>query len=372
MKRYIIVGLYALLPAITHGQVTITGKIVGKVVDQSTREPLIGATVFLVEHPRLGVATDINGDYFILNVPVGSFSLKASYVGYRDVTITNVRVSAGFTTEQNFELTSEAVEIGEVVVEARRPLIQKDQTNATSITTAEEIKNLPVRGFEGVVTVQTGVVSGRGTENNTFYTRGGRSNETIIYVDGFEQNNLLTGEATVSVNGNAIEEVQTQTGGFNAEYGRALSGVINVVTKEAAAKYTAQVEAESDFFMGDENSRGYNLYNLSLNGPLIPNYNDLTLFFSGELKNLATQRASQGTVGRVFRNGKFDLWNKGYPPNDRSDGYTLQSKLTFRMTPSAKLNLNLIHSNFTKQTYFDIYKFDLDRAPWDKDKNTTV
>lgn len=369
----IILGLSILIfQMVASAQVTTTGKIAGKVVDKSTGEPLVGATVSLIEQVRLGSATNINGEYYILNIPVGNYSVAASFIGYRQVIMKNIRVSAGFTTEAIFELSTEEVQIGEVVIEATRPLIQKDQTNSTSITTAEEIKNLPLRGFEGVVTVQTGVVSGRGTDNNTFYTRGGRANETIIFVDGFEQNNLLTGEATVSVNSNAIEEVQTQTGGFSAEYGRALSGVINVVTKEAVPDYNANLEMESDFFMGEKKSRGYNVYNLSLSGPVVPGYDATTLFFSGELKNLATARGTHGTIGTVYRGGKIENWSKGYLPNDRNDGYTIQSKLTHRFSPTAKLNLNLIHSKFTKQTYADIWKFSLDHAPWDQDKNTTL
>jgi len=370
---YVLLGITILLfSSAAFAQVTTTGKIVGKVVDKTTGEPLIGATVIVIDQVRFGAATNIQGEFYIINLPVGNYSLAASFIGYRQVTVKNVHVSAGYTTETKFEMPTEAVQIGEVVIEATRPLIQKDQTNSTSITTAEEIKNLPLRGFEGVVTVQTGVVAGRGTESNTFYTRGGRSNETVIFVDGYEQNNLLTGEATVSVNTNAIAEVQTQTGGFDAEYGRALSGVINVITKESTPKYAVNLETESDFFMGEKYSRGYNIYNLSLSGPLIPNYDALTVFFSGELKNLATARGTQGSVGRIFNNGKMQDWNKGYLPHDRNDGLTLQGKLTYRFTPTAKLNLNFIHSNFTKQTYSDIWKYALDHSPWDNDKNTTI
>ncbi len=370
---YVLLGITILLfSSATFAQVTTTGKIVGKVVDKATGEPLIGATVIVIDQVRFGAATNIQGEFYILNLPVGNYSLAASYIGYRQVTVKNVRVSAGYTTETKFDMPTEAVQIGEVVIEATRPLIQKDQTNSTSITTAEEIKNLPLRGFEGVVTVQTGVVSGRGTENNTFFTRGGRANETVIFVDGYEQNNLLTGEATVSVNSNAIEEVQTQTGGFSAEYGRALSGVINVITKEAVPRYNVNLEMESDFFMGEKDSRGYNVYNLSLSGPLIPTYDAMTIFFSGELKNLATSRATQGEVGQIFKNGKMQDWNKGYLPSDRNDGLTLQGKLTYRFSPIAKLNLNFIHSNFTQQIYSDIWKYNLDHSPWNNDKNTTI
>jgi outer membrane receptor protein involved in Fe transport len=369
----VLLGLVVFItPWAAFPQVTTTGKISGKVVDKESGEPLIGATVVVVEQPRLGAGTDINGEYFILNVPVGTFTLKASFIGYREVVVKNVRVNAGYTSEQKISMSAGEVEVGEVVIEATRPLIKKDQTNATSITSAEEIKNLPLRGFEGVVSVQSGVVSGRGTDNNTFYTRGGRANETVIFVDGFEQNNLLTGAATVSVNGNAIEEVQMQTGGYNAEYGRALSGVINVVTKEASSRYTAQIEAESDFFMGDKNSRGYGLYNFSVSGPVIPDEDLITLFISGELKNLSTSRATQGTVGQIYRQGKMQDWDKGYLPDDRNDGYTLQSKLRFRFTPTSKLSLNLLFSNSSSQTYFDIYKYNLDHTPYNHDINGTV
>jgi outer membrane receptor protein involved in Fe transport len=356
---------------LVNAQVTTTGKIVGKVVDKTSGEPLIGATVTL-DRLRLGSATDINGEYMILNVPVGTYKFTARFIGYRDMVVKDVRVNAGFTTTQDVQLSSEAVELGEIVVEASRPLIKKDKTNSTTITTAEEIKNLPLRGIQGVVSVQTGFVSGRGTDENTFYTRGGRSDETVLYVDGFEQNNLLTGQATTSFNQNAIEEIQTQSGGFNAEYGRALSGVINVVTKEAAPKYTVQLESESDFFMGEKYSRGYNIYNLSLSGPVIPGQDWLTLFISGELKNFATNKATSADIGRVFRGGKFENWNKGYLPNDRNDGYTIQSKLVFRFSPEAKFNVNLLTSKFTTQNYFDIYKYNLDHSPWSEDQNLTV
>ena len=365
------VGIVILLStSLVFSQVTTSGKIVGRIIDKATGEPLIGATVQVVDQQRLGSATDVDGEYFILNVPVGTYSLKTAFIGYRGVIAQNVYVSAGYTTTQNFDLTPEPVEMGEIVVRAERPLVQPDQTNTTAIMTAEEIRNIPLRGVEGVVAIQTGVVTGRGTDNTTFYTRGGRANETILYVDGFEQNNLLTGEATVSINQQAIQEVQTQTGGFNAEYGRALSGVINVVTKEAASKYKANVEVESDFFMG-KTSRGYNIYNLSLSGPLI-GYDPITFFVTGELRNLATARGTLGTVGDVNRSGKIQEWDKGYLPNDRNDGYTLQGKLTYHLTSTAQLNVNFLHSNFQTQNYFDILKYNLDHAWWNKDNNTTI
>lgn len=89
-----------LLPGLLFAQV---GKIAGKVVDRETKEPLIGANV-IIEGTTLGASTDLNGNYVILNVPPGVYTLKASYVGYQTITIRNVRVTVGLTTEVNFEM----------------------------------------------------------------------------------------------------------------------------------------------------------------------------------------------------------------------------------------------------------------------------
>lgn len=355
--------------------VATAGKIAGTVTDQETGEPLIGANIVVVEDTRLGAASNIEGEYYILNVPVGVYSVRASFVGYRDVTIHNVRVSANLTTQVKFQMPSEAIITEEVVVTVERPLIRPDITNSTRVVTADEFKNLPVRGFEEVAAVQTGVVMGRGVGNNVFFTRGGRAEETVIYVDGFEQNNLLTGQASVTVNNNAIEEVQTQTGGYNAEFGRAMSGIINVVTRGAAPQYSLTTEAETDIFLGDE-GRGYNVYNAALSGPVVPGYKDLTLFLSGELRNLATRRATPAKIGKINLNyqGAVSLtdWDKGWLPHDRRDGYTLQGKLTFRPMPSVKFNANLLLSRDDDQFYFDFYKYNLAHAPVSRDKNSTL
>ncbi|MBI2430333.1 MAG: TonB-dependent receptor, partial [Ignavibacteriales bacterium] len=371
-RRVGYVGIILLMLASTvFSQVTTRGKIQGRVIDQASGDPLVGAIIQIVEQSTLGAVTNAEGEYFIINVPVGTYSVKATLIGYRGVITENVVVSAGYNTIQNFSLTSESVEMTEVVVRAERPLVQRDQTNTTAVIKADEIRNLPLRGVEGVVSIQAGVVTGRGTDNNTFYTRGGRANETVLYVDGFEQNNLLTGEATVILSQSSIEEVQIQTGGFTAEYGRAQSGVQSVVTKEPTAIYKANLEAESDFFFGN-NSRGYNIYNVSVNGPVIPGYEPLTFFASAEIRNLATARGTQGTVGNIISGNKMVNWDKGYLPNDRNDGYTLQGKVSYRFSSTARLRLNFSNSNLEKQTYFDILKYNLDHNWWDKDNNTTV
>ena len=123
-----------------------TGKIVGKVLDKESGEALIGANV-LIEGTNLGAATDVSGDYVILNIPPGSYTITAKYIGFRDVRIENIKVSVNLTTEANFDLPSETYETETVIVVAPKPLINKNTTNQISVIRSEDLENMPMRGL---------------------------------------------------------------------------------------------------------------------------------------------------------------------------------------------------------------------------------
>ena len=108
-----------------------TGKIVGKATDVQTGEALIGANI-IIQGTNLGAATNINGDYLILNVQPGSYTVIARYVGYREVRYENIKVAVNLTTEVNFKLPSETYQTETVVVVAPKQLINKNTTNQTS------------------------------------------------------------------------------------------------------------------------------------------------------------------------------------------------------------------------------------------------
>ena len=115
--------LLALLPSVLFA----AGKIHGKVVDKDTGEPLVGATVSLVGTTR-GATTNLDGEYDIIQVTVGVYTVRASYVGYQQVQISNVQVNENLTTETNFQLAKSAVQVAPVEIVAQRPLIQKSAT----------------------------------------------------------------------------------------------------------------------------------------------------------------------------------------------------------------------------------------------------
>jgi len=258
------------------------GKIRGRVADIENGEALVGANV-VVEGTTLGAATDINGDYVVLSVPAGTYTLIARYVGYATFTISNVRVSAGLTHTQDFQLTSSAVQLAGIQVIAERPLIQRNTTNTVRLTTQEDIKELPIRGVNTVnslIALEAGVVAQAGN----LYVRGGRSGEIAFVVDGTPVTNLLYNNVSnVNVIQEAVEEIQLQTGGFTAEYGGSNSAVVRTSIRTGGPKLTGSLTVESDDFAkpGKEflgtTSRGWRNVVVTAAGP-VPGLDNVRFF----------------------------------------------------------------------------------------------
>jgi outer membrane receptor protein involved in Fe transport len=262
------------------------GKISGKITSRETGSPLAGANVAIVG-TTYGTTTDTNGDYVILNVPVGIHSLKAHCNGYRDVTIKDVRVNIDLTRAVNFELPSEANERSEVEILSEQPLISSNATNSVSTLTSEEIQYKPLRGYRPLVALAPGSVT---DEDGFTYVRGGRIEETAYYIDGVYQNNLRLGTPTGNLSAYSLEEVSVQAGGFNAEYGFANSAIVNAITKTGGTRLNVFGEFITDEWLSKSEKRlgafsyGYNVANLAISGPL-PVFNDRVKFFTSIERN---------------------------------------------------------------------------------------
>lgn len=235
-----------------------TGKISGKVIDKKTNEPLPGVNI-LIEGTSIGAATDLNGEYFILQIPPGTYSLRASMIGYQNIIIENVLVRADHTTIINFEMEEITYELEkEVVVVAERPVIQKDLTASIQFVGKNDLERLPITDVKEGLMIQAGVffdpipvaggLGSAGKGEARFSIRGGSQEEIKWYIDGVRNSPLVWGRADwgISVNNNinkeAVQEIQVMTGGFNAEYGDAQSGIINVITKEGSDKFHFSIE----------------------------------------------------------------------------------------------------------------------------------
>ncbi|MFT5143007.1 MAG: hypothetical protein ACI84D_001628, partial [Thalassolituus oleivorans] len=251
-----------------------SGKIAGTVVDQASGEPLPGATV-VIEGTTLGAAADVDGDYVIINVPPGVHTVRASMIGFATVLQQDVRVSIDRTTRVDFSLGEEIIQGEEVIVTAVRPLVEVDRTTSISYIGAESIANLPVQEVKDLLELQSGVAY---DAQGRLHLRGGRSGEVAYLVDGIPVTNQYSGGSKIEIENSWIQELQVISGVFNAEYGQAQSGVINIVTKSGSvSNYSGSVgvytgsylTSHPEVFNGAERFR-MDEYNLeaSIEGPL--------------------------------------------------------------------------------------------------------
>ena len=102
-----------------------TGKIAGTVTDKTTGEPLSGANI-IIEGTNMGSAADINGQFTILHIPPGTYSIQVSMMGYANLNITDVRVRIDQTSRVDFSLEMETLEGETVTIVAHKTLIKED------------------------------------------------------------------------------------------------------------------------------------------------------------------------------------------------------------------------------------------------------
>lgn len=252
MKKNYILTLFSILITIlisTTITAQSTGKIMGKITDQDTGEGIPFANVF-IEGTSKGAASDIDGNFVILNVTPDVYTVTASYIGYQKVTRTNVRVNVGFTTAIDFALPSGAIEMDAVIVQGERnPLIRQDLTNPTVAINSETLDILPVDNISEVIKLQAGVVQ---ADDGALHVRGGRSNEVAYQINGLSINDPYGNSRAVGVATNAVQEVSVSTGTFSAEFGNALSGVVNYVTKEGGEKYTFSLRGYAGEYLSSQ------------------------------------------------------------------------------------------------------------------------
>jgi outer membrane receptor for ferrienterochelin and colicin len=275
MRTFITLVLLLLLP-VALALAGTTGKITGRVSEKGTGASLPGANV-LVVGTNLGAAASGDGGYVILNVPPGVYDLRVTLIGFAPMLVKDVRVVVDQTTLIDARLEASSVELGEVVVRAERPMVQKDMTATSYIVTSEQMQMLPVRNFIEVLNMQAGVVA----DGNVLYVRGGRGNEVSYLVDGMYVNDPVLGGLATRISNQSIAELNFLSGTFNAEYGNALSGVVNIVTKEGGKSFAGTVEGRtSEFGVNPYKTYRENRVNASLSGPVIGE--DLTFFLTGE------------------------------------------------------------------------------------------
>jgi len=344
-----------------------TGKISGKVLDAETGEALPGANVQLVG-TSIGAAASLEGDYFILNVPPGTYNIRAQFMGYRTSEIRGLQVSVNRTANANFNLSPTIIEGETVVVEAEKVAIKKDQTSSVRNVSNEQMNILPVESVGQVVSLQSGVVEG--------HFRGGRSNEVSYLIDGMQVTNSFNSSGqVVGLEADAVEEVEVIKGTFNAEYGRAMSGIVNAVTKDGSNTYHGSVSASlanyltgnKDIFWGleDDDFDRQQDYKFQLSGPI---FKDRLTFFT----NYRYQNNKGHLNGmRMFRYDDVSFFNDPDSNNWRSEktgdssvvamnwntSHNFTGKLTSKLSQNLRVTLLYILNAGESQGYDHNHKY---------------
>lgn len=296
------------------------GKVAGVVKDAKTGETIPGTNV-AIEGTTLGASTDAQGRYFILNVPLGTYTIRASFLGYKTIRQENIKVVSDVTTEVNFSLESTVIEGEEIVVTGERPLVDKFLTaSKATIDVAEIDNNLPVGSLAEIIETTPSAFGG--------YIRGGRKYETKTLLDGINisdsyfsggtggQQVFQTYTATRRSEGNetnvvdpaagTVQELTVLAGTFAAEYDAASAGLINITTKSGASRLSGKVFVRSS--MGG----------LDHAGPAV--YNDLSRFLAERDANLASTNAGTQEKGRLMTFTQSTINEIGYGDDPAIDG----------------------------------------------------
>lgn len=355
-----------------------TGKIAGKVTDHETGEPLMGVNVVLVG-TELGAATDLDGRYTILNVAPGTRSVTASMIGYNPMTIGNVLVKTDMTSRINFELTEGSLEGEAVTVTAERPMVEADLTSSKAVITSEEIALLPAESFQALLQTKAGVTEGSGGE---LHIRGGRTSEVLYMIDGIPVINPFSSGLGIGIATSMIQELTLISGTFNAEYGKAMSGIVNLVTKEGADRFSGELITYSGDLFPNENflntERAPNFLNLDEIDPLNFTRTDFSLsgplpIFGGSFLGSASLKGSKGWLYGIREHNTYDVgsfvgddWqiistgdNKVVSMNP-SQSWNLMGKMTFRPLKTLKLMYQYTGSGGEYQSYSHRFKYNPD------------
>ena len=248
-----------------------TGKLSGTILD-SNKSPILGAIVS-VDGTSLGTVTDPDGFYYMINISPGTYSLKVSMIGYKTVIVEDVIISVNKTTRINVELDQGYVEGEEVLVTASKISVKKDQAGTIKNISEKQIEILPVKDVASIVSMQAGVVDG--------HFRGGRKTEVTYLIDGMKAEDAFGMDSNnkFSLEPSVLRDLEIITGTFNAEYGRAMSGTVNQITKDGgdefettfSSKYENYFSSNSKIFPGIDNfEKNLNQdYNFQISGPIL-------------------------------------------------------------------------------------------------------
>ncbi len=335
------------------------GTLKGKITDKATKEGLPSVNV-VIKGTYYGASTDFDGNFVIQKINPGVYVVEVKLLGYKVVQFPAVKIIDGKTTELNVQLEESALSLGqEIEVIGEKPLFNIEETSSKRAVTSEELEVAAVKNVQEVVALQVGVVQ----NNDQLHIRGGRSYETAYIIDGISVQDPLSGTGFgLQLPPGAIQEAEVITGGFNAEYGQATSGVINLTTKEGSDRFAGSLGHKQDHFGINNNTRSNfntDIYDFTLSGPepltrfMLPaigidlpgkisffvNANvNLTDGYTRWVENINSEGIPEGWIVKAPGGLKSAIIKQSWLAPRRSNNWSFFGKLTWKITPTIKLS----------------------------------
>jgi len=341
MKKLILFLLFSSV-CIVYAQ---SGSLSGNVTDAKTGEALPGVNIIL-KGTYYGAATDVNGNYRIGGISSGNYTVEVSFIGYKTMQFTGIIIEGNKPKQLNIKLEESVLTLDQdVVVVGDKPLMDVEETQSKKSISKEEIENAVVENVNDIIAQQAGVVK----SDNSIHIRGGRSYENAFLLDGVSVQDPLAGTGFgLQLSANAIEEVEVITGGYNAEFGQATSGVVNVKTREGGERYSGYLSYKRDNF---GNKSSYHVFNTdvaeaNLSGPepitkyVLPALGVQLpgeLFFFGSFYMGITDGITQGYNKATARQVYSSIYGGSrFAPRAENSWFWL-GKLTYKVSPTLKL-----------------------------------
>lgn len=331
---------------------TQTGNLSGTVKDAANGDDLPGVNIIL-KGTYYGAATDVKGRFKIDGISQGTYTVEISLIGYKTNQYTGLLIEAGKTKELNVKLEETVLTLGQdVVVIGERPLIDVEETQSKRTILREDIEIAIVENIGDLVSQQAGVIK----SDNAIHIRGGRSYENAFLLDGVSIQDPLAGTGFgLQLSASAIEEVEVITGGFNAEFGQATSGIVNVKTREGSKNFNGSFSYKRDNFGDLASYHAFNLeiFEANLSGPepltslILPAVGinipgDISFFgnFYLGLSDGITQGYNKSTAKQLYSSTFFGT---RFAPRAENSWFWL-GKLTYKATPTLKFTYSFNQS----------------------------
>jgi outer membrane receptor protein involved in Fe transport len=342
--------LLGVLPGLLRAQTT--GAIGGHVRNASTGGGIALAHVSVDGGGNFGT-TDTSGAYRIRGVQAGWHRLSVRMIGFRGEIRDSVLVRSGATTVVDFALAPAPAVLEPIVIRAVDSVLDPFATSTTQRITAEELRQLPVSSLDEALALSAGAVGES--------YRGGRLGQQSFILDGLGVKNQLdasTGPLGVRLPPDILQEASLTTNAFSARYGQALSGLINVVTKDGGEELRGRAAYETDRPLGNGWDYGLDRLLMQVDGPLVGRIGFLAAVdATGRLDADPVNAPASNIVGDP-RNDKPWLL-----PHNSGESYDFAGKLTIPIGTRQTLRLLGIRSLEQRLLFDPAFKYDTDFAP---------